>query len=133
MLQVTAFFALIYLCVSVRIPECRRTPVLIYFCVYFKSAWCLAELLHSWTFRDRCSERYTVVTTPEWALTSLQEHACTDETEKCLTSPSPHYHPKITQRGICTLPGTIYALCKGDCKTAHAPATPGNLCLLPSL
>lgn len=118
MLKVTAFFALIYLCVSVRIPESGRTPVLIYFCVYFKSAWCLAEMLHRWTFRDRCFERCTVVTIPDGLGLDCRNMPAEMKPQR-LKSPLPHYHPKITRRGICTLPGTKCALCKGDRETAH--------------
>ena len=132
MLTVTAFFALIYLCVSVRIPESGRTPVLIYFCVYFNSAWCLAEMPHSWTFRDRYFERCTVVTIPDGLGLDCRNMPAEMKPQR-LKSPPLHYHPKITRRGICTLPGTKCALCKGDRETAHAPATPGNLCLFPNL
>ena len=127
-LRVTTFLALIYLCVSIPTPESWRTLAwsISVFVSKVPGVWqrCFAAVL--WEIHALRDMQWS---TPQSGLWLDHRKAPAQMKPGGIKS----YLCSITvlrsppEAGICTLQGTIHAVCKGVWKTAHAPAALGHL------
>ena len=112
--------------VSVSIPTLKSWTLALTH-LHVSKAPGVGQMLWSFTERGMCFERDTAVNRSELALTWPQDLACADETWRCpgvTFASSPCFISTRGKRGICALPGTTGAMCKGAGRTVYAPAAP---------
>ena len=127
-LKVTTFLALIYLCVSIPSPERWRTLAwsISVFVSKVPGVWQRGFAAVLWEIHALRDMQWS---TPQSWLWLDHRKAPAQMKPGGIKS----YLCSITvlrsppEAGICTLQGTIHAVCKGVWKTAHAPAALGHL------